>query len=150
VALLEQEFTWQDVNGEYCSEQIYIDTVVDNPAGSPLIAAMKAVSLAAMRKVVNRVFNADPVGSLTTGPYDDAEDKLCIEAIEAGSGARVKNFFPAPVSAAFLSNAETMDPAYCADLIDWINTNGRGPNGGVLTVLKGYRARVKRYKDNPA
>jgi hypothetical protein len=146
MALHESEFEFVDVNGGRASEQYFMDTGDLNPVGNPLIALIQACSLAALVKSTNRLFDATPVGSTSEGPYDDAEDKLTIECIEAGSGARTKTEYPAPFSAAFLADTETMDSTYCADLITAIQTHMKGPNGGALTVVRGYRSRVPRYK----
>lgn len=144
--MFEAEVQWVDVNGGRGTEQFFMDTGETNPAGNPLIALLQACSLNALVHMTHRVLNNTPVGTASEGPYDDAEDKLTIESIEAGSGVRVKTQIPAPFSACFLADTETMDPTYCAPMITAIQSHCVGPNGGALTVLRGYRERVKRYK----
>lgn len=144
--MYEAEVQWVDVNGGRGTEQFYMDIGPTNPLGNPLIPLLKACSLNALVHWTNRIVDTVPVGTASAGPYDDAEDKLTIESIEAGSGVRVKTQIPAPFSACFLADTETMDPVYCAPMITAIQTHCAGPNGGALTVLRGYRERVTRYK----
>lgn len=142
----EAEWFLTDVNGEKGTLQWFMNTGLGNPGGNALTPLIQAVTNAAVNKLIHRGFDASIVGSTSTGPYDEPEDKLTIEFIESGSGALVTHEIPAPLDSCFLGDQETIDQTFCATLLTAFTVNVKGPNGGALAFRRGYRSRSKRYK----
>lgn len=142
-----QTMHFRDQNGEEATTSwVYEGTLADDPVESGMIALVEAVTDAEVAKGSITAFDSDISGETIDEPYNDAEDKLKIELMETVSGAIVTRSFPAPLVEAFLDDAETIDQTACADLIAWLETNDRGPNGGVLNFVRGFRDRTRRYK----
>lgn len=152
----EYRAVFTDAEGERTTCVAYTPANSDQTMGDAVLAlgvwadAMQACSQAQLTEatVTQRFYQTFvKPASGAPGTYDSIEDKAMLEFISESTGQLYLTQIPGPISADFMADEETVDPAatHIAALIAELSAN-ESPKSGVakdLVYVKGYRRRAK-------
>lgn len=129
-----------DITGQRATETYTSPEEVEPDSQAGLVTVLDAISDAGITGMAFTTFDSAVSGDPGTGAYDSPQDKALLFFKSIGGTYQVA--IPAPYEGLFGSDKETVSPTAAATLIDWIETNGKDPNGNALTYVSGRREKT--------